>query len=66
LTGQLTGISEDDLGSILIRPAFHYCELVMRHARLWACAKAVRPGESRFGKWAMRSSVSVCQSLYRM
>jgi hypothetical protein len=34
LTGQLTGISEDELGSILIRPAFHYCELVMRHARL--------------------------------
>jgi hypothetical protein len=33
LTGQLTGISEDDLGPILIRPAFHYCELVMRRAR---------------------------------
>jgi hypothetical protein len=34
LTDQLTGISEDDLGSILIRPAFHYCELlVMRHAK---------------------------------
>jgi hypothetical protein len=33
-TGQLTGISEDDLGVILIRRAFHYCELMMRHARL--------------------------------
>ena len=34
MAGQLTGISEDDLGSILIRSAFHYCELVMHHARL--------------------------------